>query len=407
MSTTISQVTDALAKKLSLSADAKQPDIEYHPDRVKWEARTARRLKEDPSLPKTALPEGFPAQLDSPLVWEGKDWKDEKEWVYELTGEDVKEVDDALKHFHTLDRPIGFVSPSTFPLPKLSSTLHRLSTDIHTGRGFSVLRGVPVDSYSREDNIIIYAGLSSHIGSLRGRQDVNGGVLAHIKDLSSKHDLGEIGAPAYTTDKQVFHTDAGDIISLFALAVAKEGGTSKISSSWQVYNYLAKNRPDLIKTLAEPWPCDNFGKGDYTVHPLLFSHDNKIIIQYARRLFTGFLGLPRSATTPPITEAQAEALDTIHFLAEKYALSLDFRKGDIQYINNLSIFHARDGFRDEGVNTRHLLRLWLRNEDLAWKIPADLEPKWKELYYSIKPDEERFALEPEIRIASKGGAKYY
>ena len=54
------------------------PDIEYHPNREKWHVRTARRLLEDPSLPTTPLPTGFPKKLDSPLVWEGKDWQSEK-----------------------------------------------------------------------------------------------------------------------------------------------------------------------------------------------------------------------------------------------------------------------------------------------------------------------------------------
>ena len=60
--------------------------------------------------------------------------------------------------------------------------------------------------------------------------------------------------------------------------------------------------------------------------------------------------LPRSKSMP-ITEAQAEALDALHFLSEKYSLGLNFQKGDIQYINNLSILHARDGFRDDEVHT--------------------------------------------------------
>jgi hypothetical protein len=68
-------------------------------------------------------------------------------------------------------------------------------------------------------------------------------------------------------------------------------------------------------------------------------------------LFTGFLHLPRTPGIPPITEAQAEALDALHFLAEEHALGLNFQKGDIQFINNLSIFHGRDGFRDEGEKT--------------------------------------------------------
>jgi hypothetical protein len=41
----------------------------------------------------------------------------------------------------------------------------------------------------------------------------------------------------------------------------------------------------------------------------------------------GYWGLPRSANIPPITEVQAEALDALHFTAEKYAVSLDFRQG--------------------------------------------------------------------------------
>jgi alpha-ketoglutarate-dependent taurine dioxygenase len=70
------------------------------------------------------------------------------------------------------------------------------------------------------------------------------------------------------------------------------------------------------------------------------------VIQYARRGFSGFLHLPRSANIPPITEAQAEALDALHFHAERFSVTLDFQKGDVQYVNNLGIFHARDGFVD-------------------------------------------------------------
>lgn len=134
---------------------------------------------------------------------------------------------------------------------------------MQSGRGFFVLRGLTPDKYSIEDNIIIYTGVSSYIGPIRGRQDnkVIDGVkksqmLNHIKDLSQTSAAGRIGAPAYTTDKQVFHTDQGDIVSLFCLNTAAQGGESKLASSWRVYNELAKTRPDLIKTLSEDWDFD-------------------------------------------------------------------------------------------------------------------------------------------------------
>lgn len=132
-----------------------------------------------------------------------------------------------------------------------------LAHELHEGRGFFVLRTIPVDSYSRLDNILIYAGISSYVGGTRGLQDKDGGVLSHIKDLSQSYLKGAIGGPAYTTDKQVFHTDQGsDIVSLFALQIAAEGGVSRISSSWRVYNDLAENRPDLIQILSQPWVVD-------------------------------------------------------------------------------------------------------------------------------------------------------
>ena len=101
-------------------------------------------------------------------------------------------------------------------------------------------------------------------------------------------------------------------------------------------------------------PAPSFGKQGtpYILTPLLHHQSatatspERLIIQYARRVFTGYWGLPRTASIPPITEAQAEALDALHFTAEKYAASLDFHRGDIQFASNLSIFHARGSFRD-------------------------------------------------------------
>lgn len=167
-----------------------------------------------------------------------------------------------LQRLTDLNKSLGEISQETFPLPTLHPRLRSISNDIHHGHGFKVVRGVPVENYSRVENVIIYAGIASHVATIRGRQDhqFNGRpadvVLAHVKDLSTQSDAKSIGSPAYTTEKQVFHTDAGDVIALFALAAAEEGGESYLSSSWTVYNELAATRPDLIRTLAEPWDVD-------------------------------------------------------------------------------------------------------------------------------------------------------
>ncbi|KXH25696.1 TfdA family Taurine catabolism dioxygenase TauD [Colletotrichum salicis] len=319
-----------------------QPDIQYAPDYQKFQARTARRVQE-PDLPRS-LPEGLPQKFTSDMVWEGANLASKYDWTYALTSEQLDELDAALAHFKA----------------KLHPELRKLSYELHNGYGFFVVRGLRVDEHTREDNIIIYAGLSSHIAPQRGRQDrqYDGKpadvVLTHIKDLTLTKDKGQIGSPAYTADKQVFHTDAGDIVSLFALSTAAEGGTSKLASIARVYNEIASTRPDLIHTLTQDWQFEVFGKPEksFTSRPLVHyqpatpTTPERLAVQYARRYFVGYGALPRSEEIPPISEAQAEALDTLHYLGEKFAVNLDFQKGDIQYANNIGIFHARDGFTD-------------------------------------------------------------
>ncbi|EXJ92071.1 hypothetical protein A1O3_00621 [Capronia epimyces CBS 606.96] len=392
-----------------------QPDIGYHPDFEKYQARTKYRLQTEP-LQEKSLPAGFPKQLVSDLVWEGEGLADKYDWTYVLSAEDVEELEAALTHFKSLNKPLGYISQETFPLPNLHGTLREVSRELHSGHGFKVVRGIPVDRHSREDNIILYAGVSSHVAPIRGRQDnaykgqAADVVLNHIKDLSTTAEKASIGAPAYTTDKQVFHTDAGDIVSLFALSTAAKGGKSRLASTWRVYNELAATRPDLIETLSQDWFADTFGKPGlpYSARPLLFyqpatsQSPERVALQYARRVFTGFGALPRSKDIPPITEAQAEALDALHFLGEKFNVGLDFRKGDIQYVNNLAVFHARDGFEDTPEQQRHLVRLWLRDPEYAWDTPEGLEERWAYLYDGVTPEKQVFPLEPYVRSSSNG-----
>jgi len=81
-----------------------------------------------------------------------------------------------------------------------------------------------------------------------------------------------------------------------------------------------------------------------------------------------------------MTEAQAEALDMVHFLAVKHKMTMRLQRGDIQLINNLAVQHARSHFRDGDGQRRHIVRLWLRNEELAWKTPDGLKKTWFEKY---------------------------
>lgn len=94
----------------------------------------------------------------------------------------------------------------------------------------------------------------------------------------------------------------------------------------------------------------------------------------------------RPVAIPALTETQQEALRVVAAAAERNGLQLDSRPGDILFINNWALLHARSAYTDSGDEAggpgtgsqrRHLLRLWIRNSALGWKIPEGLRAPWE------------------------------
>ncbi|OJJ84992.1 TauD/TfdA family dioxygenase [Aspergillus glaucus CBS 516.65] len=395
--------------------------LSYYPNSEESAARTSYRLQNE-ELPKT-LPDRFPAQLNSKMVWDREslsidehESNDGTDCVLALDEEQLAEIDAAVKHFEALHLPPSKLDTSTFPLPTLHPILRRASQNIHSSHGFTLLRNIPVDNYTRAQNIIIYVGLASHIGPVFGRQDHQYAgepadvMMAHITDFRKKDaaaDEKKFSLAAYTDGEVIFHTDVGDIVSLFVLGEPVEGGESLVASGGRVYNELARTRPDLVRVLAEEWLIPS-AKND-TIHqrPLLFYQPptdkapERVIIQFSRRSFSGFGNVPQSKY---LTAAQAEALDALHFLADEFHISMKLRKGDIQYINNLAVLHARRNYVDDSEHRRHLLRLWMRDPENAWTTPEEMRERWGRIYGAEASNgPEVFPLEAATRSVGEQG----
>ncbi|KAN0077379.1 hypothetical protein V8E54_005683 [Elaphomyces granulatus] len=232
--------------------------------------------------------------------------------------------------------------------------LEAAQEELHHGRGFKVLRGLPVNKHTHEENFIIYAGISSHMAPVRGRQDFKyegepaDVRLNHIKDLSNTSEK----------DKQVFHTDAGDIVA----PPPRADGVDWPAAGECITSWHPRDR-----ILSAPYMQ---GAGRLMGERMLIRKPSVSISHQALALSPARNWLNTGEGFDP-----AEALDALHFLAEKFNVGLDFRKGDIQYVNNLSIFHAHDSYKDTEEQQRHLVRLWLRDPENAWETPAPLRPR--------------------------------
>lgn len=79
---------------------------------------------------------------------------------------------------------------------------------------------------------------------------------------------------------------------------------------------------------------------------------------------------------PSLTKEQEEALAILQTAARKHQLRLETQPGDLIFINNLGLLHARESYEDGTSSSRHLVRLWLRNTRLGWAIPPSMKMPW-------------------------------
>ncbi|KAE8443232.1 hypothetical protein EG329_002100 [Mollisiaceae sp. DMI_Dod_QoI] len=311
------------------------------------------------------VPTGFPANLHGPLAWDGETYQNHAEkYVILLSEEEIESVDKALRHFQSLKLAPGHLTAETFPLPTtLSTKLTEISNELYNGRGFSVVRGLDPRKYTPEENVIVFAGVASHVAPERST-DQNGLTLSHIRNAQTDRpvgqdlDLGKL-RPSKRSEAMDFHTDtaAGDILAMYVKGLHDHtGGKQYLSSFWQTYNLLSAEAPHVLHTLASafPWedadPVTREPRVDY--RPLIFSIDGTVQIQYVTVPLLGSRDHARPEDLPALTTAQKEALEALQSSAKKMSFELDRELGDIQFVNNLSILHGRSAFAVEVSGTQ-------------------------------------------------------
>ena len=307
-----------------------------------------------------AAVEAISKSYTGPAAWQAADMRVSQEWIHELSPTESSELEAAAEACASI--PLTDLGRADFPLPTLGPRLLALQADVVRGRGFVLIRGVPVDA-SREMAARIYMGIGTWFGD-PVPQNAAGHLLGHVKDLG-KDPANPVNRIYQTRYRQLFHTDSCDVVGLLCLQPAKTGGQSAIASSTSVYNEMAKRCPDLAAVLARPFVIDRKeeippGKEPTYEMPIFHHADGHLTTIYARDFIEAAQRFPDA---PRLTDEQNEAMLRFESIAasDEMRLDMDFRPGDIQFLHNHQILHARTDYEDypEPERKRHLLRLWL------------------------------------------------
>ena len=305
-------------------------------------------------------------------AWRGPDFDGDTSWIYRFTQPQLDEIDAALLTFRASGRSVADMTRAEFPLPGYGATLASHLREIRAGRGFVLLRGLPVKQYSDGDVGAIFYGLGLYLGD-PVRQNPRGDLLGHVFDQGRKY--GEIDVRGYETNAYLpFHSDGCEIVGLLCLRPARSGGLSSISNAVTVYREIEKTNPEYLEPLKRGYhyirreaaltesPVSEkrvpvFGEKDGIVSCRIVSNQIEAGAKKMGKLLEGL---------------ERKALDRFVELSgsKPIRLDMDLQQGDIQLINNYTTLHSRTEYEDypEPERRRHMLRLWLVFKE-GWPLP--------------------------------------
>jgi len=303
----------------------------------------------------------LPPEIQDSSVWYGAELALHEDWIERLSETEIEEVERAVEQLS--GHEFATITAVDVPLRTLGPRLQTILDDVLNGRGFVLIKGLPIQQWTRREAAVAFLLIGAHLGNLR-MQNGEGHLLGHVRDLGRSS--SDPNTRIYQTrERQTHHTDSCDVVGLMCLQKAKSGGLSSLVSSTTIFNEMRRRRPDLLDVLMQPIETDRRGEvpeggKPYFNIPVFNYHDGLVSAIYQRQYIESARRFPG---VPPLSPLQIDALNLLDQLANdpKLNLMMELEPGDIQLVHNHTILHDRTAFEDypELERKRHLLRLWL------------------------------------------------
>jgi len=167
----------------------------------------------------------LPPEVCDRSVWYATN---DTDWVEQISADQIGEVEAAVRNLEESGVEVEKITAEDVPLPKLAPRLRGLLDEVLNGRGFVLIRRLPIERWTRRQAAIAFLIIGAHLGNLR-MQNAEGHLLGHVRDLGRSSD--DPNARIYQTgERQTFHTDSCDVVGLLCLQTAKSGGLSSLVS---------------------------------------------------------------------------------------------------------------------------------------------------------------------------------
>ena len=214
-----------------------------------------------------------------------------------------------------------------------------------------LIRGLPVERYGKARASAIYWGVGMHLGQ-PWPQNAKGHLLGDVTDQGQAIDDptsrgNEIGGIAFP-----FHSDGSDLVGLFCLDAGRERRREprreRGDDPQRARAHRARARGRALRAVrrttsaasrrpgAKPW---------YTM-PVFTRRGDRLFVRYIRPYIES---ARRHDDAPRPSDAAREAMDRVDAMCAdpEYHVSMTMQPGDMQFVNNYHVLHARDAYTDD------------------------------------------------------------
>ena len=255
-------------------------------------------------------------------------------------------------------------SLSSKELKESTSFIIKNSIDKKFSKGFVVIKNLKTNNYKVK--ILKFA---KSIGFLRVQNRKKDKIIKvtpkkNINKINNQLDKiryhqTNIGGSIHTDGPQLNKTPKYLIMGCYKNS--KNGGETLVSDSFKIYNFLKKNKPQLLDELCKSIYFERRGFGkrkNYCFKKPIFSKkNNELVFRYLREYIAGGFYLNKKNLNNNLRLA-LNYLDRL-LSSNLYQKKIKLNDGDIILINNYRFAHGRTAFKVEENNLRLIYRVWV------------------------------------------------
>lgn len=225
--------------------------------------------------------------------------------------------------------------------------------DLLNSKGFILFKRFPAGEWGPHKNAVAYMGLGTYLGYFVS-QNGRGHVLGHVKDVGDDATQIDRVRIYRTTARQFFHADDSDIVGLLCIHRAAEGGESDIVSVHHVWNTLQREHPDVAELLAQPvWYFDRKGETSegqegWLRQPVVYLETGgrgRVYCKWDPYYVRSLTRFSDAGLIPPLSDEQKHAMAVLEETCARLSLHMILEVGDIQFLSNAHILHARTEYK--------------------------------------------------------------